>query len=151
MTVVPASRNGHSIPQSGSISVTQNCTPVQTKYRHINRYYIPIHTFMYVHSGMSIHHYCCETHNPRGFILDTELSFLAVSTLHKPHNALAKGVTVSERRSYLLAEFGGVLCADHVRFHSCRPYIELVWLRQTNIECLPTLCRVLMNVLNVIP
>ena len=23
-----------------------------------------------------------------------------------------------------LAEFGGVLCADHVRFHSCHPYIE---------------------------
>ena len=109
------------------------------------------YTHIYVHSGMSIHHYCCETHNPRGFILDTELSFLAVSTLHKPHNALAKGVTVSERRSYLLAEFGGVLCAGHVRFHSCRPYIELVWLCQTNIECLPTLCRVLMNVLNVIP
>ena len=23
-----------------------------------------------------------------------------------------------------LAEFGGVLYADHVRFHSCHPYIE---------------------------
>ena len=24
----------------------------------------------------------------------------------------------------ILAEFGGVLCADHVKFHSCHPYIE---------------------------